>query len=425
MKNGLPANRDPFAAFMCDEVSIDTIRPIALEMGWAAEKVAKGGLRNAVQSLSIASSPAILMVDLSECGDPLNDINALAEVCEPGTVVIAIGQINDVRLYRDLLASGIHDYLLKPLQPAQVSDALKQALAIFTTPRVVPGEAASPHICTAVIGTRGGVGASSLATSLAWDFSSTHAKSTGLLDLDVHFGTDALALDLEPGRGLADAIDDPSRIDSLFLERASTYATDQLAIMSAECSLSKPLLTDGTAFVQLQDEFRDAFDIMVIDMPRSILVNFPQLLAKVDVVVLVVEMTLASARDTIRLLSWLKSNAPEAQILIVANKVQSAGGEISQSDFQSSIEHTINYLVPYDYKAATTAAKLGQTLLEANSGNKNITPIHELAKAIAALADGEEITPEESADTSLLGKFDLKSWLSKKPDNSKPAKVRR
>ena len=46
------------------------------------------------------------MVDLSESGDPLNDINALAEVCEPGTVVIAVGQVNDVRLYRDLLAAA-------------------------------------------------------------------------------------------------------------------------------------------------------------------------------------------------------------------------------------------------------------------------------------------------------------------------------
>lgn len=428
MSNSLPANRDPFAAFLCDEVSIDTIRPVALEMGWAAEKVAKGGLRNAVQSLSIASSPAILMVDLSECGDPLNDINALAEVCEPGTVVIAIGQINDVRLYRNLLSSGIHDYLLKPLQPTQIRDALTQALAIFTTPRVVPGEVPSPHICTAVIGTRGGVGASTLATSLAWEFSSNHAMPTGLLDLDVHFGTDALALDLEPGRGLADAIDDPSRIDSLFLERASTYATDRLAVLSAESSLSKPLLTDGTAFVQLQDEFRGAFDMMVIDMPRSILVNFPQLLAKVDVVVLVVEMTLASARDTIRLLSWLKSNAPEAQVLILANKMQSTGGEISRSDFESSIERPVNYALLYDYKAAVTAAKLGQTLLEANSSNKSITPIRDLANAIVSVGGEGDGALKESEDTSLLGKFDLKSWLSKKPDKGdkrKPAKARR
>ena len=107
-KPGVAGNRDPFAAFICDETALDVLRPVVIELGWAPEKCAKGGLRNAVQSLSIAASPAILMVDLSESGDPLNDINALAEVCEPGTVVIAIGQVNDVRLYRDLVASVDH-----------------------------------------------------------------------------------------------------------------------------------------------------------------------------------------------------------------------------------------------------------------------------------------------------------------------------
>ena len=106
-KPGSSNGRDPFNAYICDDNSLDVLRPVVIEMGWQPEKCNKGGLRNAVQSLSITASPNILMVDLSESGDPLSDINALAEVCEPGTVVIAIGQVNDVRLYRDLLASGM------------------------------------------------------------------------------------------------------------------------------------------------------------------------------------------------------------------------------------------------------------------------------------------------------------------------------
>ncbi|MDE2621015.1 MAG: pilus assembly protein CpaE, partial [Sphingomonadales bacterium] len=128
-KANAPGSRDPFAAFICDDAALDALRPLVVEMGWQPEKCHKGGLRNAVQSLSITASPNILLVDLSESGDPLNDINALAEVCEPGTVVIAIGQVNDVRLYRDLVASGIQDYLLKPLTASQIRDALAQAQA--------------------------------------------------------------------------------------------------------------------------------------------------------------------------------------------------------------------------------------------------------------------------------------------------------
>src|SRR3954467_11637551 len=119
--------RDPFSAFVTDEETAEMLRPIAVEHGWAPEKVNKGGLRNAVQTLSVSASPAILFVDLSESGDPLNDINALAEVCEPGTVVIAAGQVNDVRLYRDLVASGLQDYLLKPFTPDQLRDTFAHA----------------------------------------------------------------------------------------------------------------------------------------------------------------------------------------------------------------------------------------------------------------------------------------------------------
>jgi len=416
-KSGSPGGRDAFAAFICDEPSLDVLRPVVIEMGWQPEKCNKGGLRNAVQSLSITASPNILMVDLSESGDPLNDINALAEVCEPGTVVIAIGQVNDVRLYRDLLASGIHDYLLKPLSPGQVRDALVNAQAIFTAPKHHEGGGAKSHISTAVIGTRGGVGASTLVTSLAWMFSSDNKMPTALLDLDIHFGTGALALDLEPGRGLTDAIENPSRIDGLFIERAMIRANDNLAILSAEAPINSPLMTDGSAFVQLEEEFRQAFEMTVIDLPRSMLINFPHLLADVNVILLATELTLASARDAIRLLSWLKANASHAQILIVANKVAPGVAEISKVDFEASIERKINFVVPYDSKAAANAAKLGQTFIEANRTSKAGAAIREIGQAIIGAGEIEAMA-DGGAKKSLLGKLDLKAMIPTKKAKS-------
>ncbi len=420
-KSGSQGNRDAFAAFICDENSLDVLRPVVIELGWQPEKCNKGGLRNAVQSLSISASPNILMVDLSESGDPLNDINALAEVCEPGTVVIAIGQVNDVRLYRDLLSSGIHDYLLKPLSPGQIRDSLVNAQAIFSSPKHNDGAAAKSHISTAVIGTRGGVGASTLATSLAWLFSADHKMPTALLDLDIHFGTGALALDLEPGRGLTDAIENPSRIDGLFIERAMIRANDNLAILSAEAPINAPLMTDGTAFIQLEEEFRQAFEMTVLDLPRNMLINFPHLLADVNVVVLATEMTLASARDAIRLLSWLKTNAGHARVLVVANKVQPGSGEISKGDFEASIERKINFFVPFDAKAAANAAKLGQTFAEANRSSKAGAAIREVAGGVIGAGESDDSLPKAAAKKSLLGKIDLKSMMSSKKAKPAPA----
>src|SRR3954467_2572512 len=160
--------RDPFSAFVTDEETAEALRPIAVELGWSPEKVNKGGLRNAVQTLSVSASPNVLFVALSESGDPLNDINALAEVCEPGTIVIASGQVNDVRLYRDLVASGLQDYLLKPFTPDQLRDTFAHAQLTISGPRMNESANERPHVMVGVVGVRGGVGASTVATSLAW-----------------------------------------------------------------------------------------------------------------------------------------------------------------------------------------------------------------------------------------------------------------
>lgn len=415
--------REPFVAYVCDETSAETMRPIAGELGWSVDKVHKGGLRNAVQSLSVSASPHILFVDLAESGDPLNDINALAEVCEPGTVVIAAGQINDVRLYRDLVASGIQDYLLKPLHPDMVRDALAHAQAMLNAPKHVEASTERPHCAVAVIGARGGIGASTIATSLSWLLAEREGRSTALLDLDVHFGTGALALDLEPGRGLTDAIENPSRIDGLFIERAMVKASEKLAVLSAEAPINQPLVTDGAAFYQLQGEMRAAYECTVVDLPRGMLVQHPHLMSDVQLAVIVTQLTLAAARDTIRLLSWMKSNAPQTQLFVVANGVHASGQpEISRKDFEGSIERKIDYTIPFDQKLAAQAAKLGKPMAEAGKSSKTVTPLVDLLAAIAGAADeGADIDAAKTkgGKSSLIG--GLKGLMTKRPAK-KPAK---
>ncbi|PVE59319.1 pilus assembly protein CpaE [Arthrobacter sp. TPD3018] len=411
-------SRDPFAAYVCDDASAEALRPIAGDMGWSIDKVYKGGLRNAVQSLSVSASPQILFVDLAESGDPLNDINALAEVCEPGTVVIAAGQVNDVRLYRDLTASGIQDYLLKPLQPDALRESLGHAHAMLNAPKPIEASLDRPHSAIAVIGTRGGVGASTIATSLAWLVSDKEKRTTALLDLDVHFGTGALTLDLEPGRGLTDAIENPSRIDGLFIERAMVKASEKLAVLSAEAPINTPLMTDGTAFLQLQEEMRAAFEATVVDLPRSMLILYPHLIRDTQSMVVVTELTLAAARDTIRLLSWLKANAPQTQVTVVANRVHAAGQlEISRKDFEGSIERKIDFLIPFDQKLAAQAAKLGKPLAEAGKNSRTIAPIIALTRHVLNAADDMVVGDDDGGtgkpkSKSLLG--GMSAMLSKR-----------
>jgi pilus assembly protein CpaE len=401
---------EPFRAFIGDAETEQVVRATAATLGWQAEHVHTGGVQHAVLSLAAASSPALLLVDLGPA-TAMSDIDALADVVEPGTTVIACGSSNDVRFYRALIASGIADYLPKPFTQDQLRDAIVRAQRAHLT-TAIPDNGDGAHHMTAVIGVRGGVGASTIAVSLAWVLA-RQDKSVALLDLDLHFGTAALALDLEPGRGLTEALENPGRVDRLFLERALIQANNKLSILSAETPISHPLALDGTAFQRLQEEIKGAVSHAVIDLPRYMLVQHPVVLQDVDAIVLVVELTLVVARDTIRLLTWLKSNAPNARLILVANNVPASGREeLARADFEKTVERPIDLILPCDQATTVKAAKLGKPIPECAGTSRLGQGLESLVPMIAggsaesvAKGDGSLLDQIGGMANGLLARF--------------------
>ena len=93
------------------------------------------------------------------------------------------------------------------------------------------------------------------------------------------------------------------------------------------------------------------------------------------------ELTLAATRDTIRLLSWLKSHAPASRLIVVANRTPAAGQEeVARREFEKSIEHKVDFILPLDQKSAAQSAKLGKPLAEVTKATK-------LGQTISAMAD--------------------------------------
>jgi pilus assembly protein CpaE len=191
-----------------------------------------------------------------------------------------------------------------------------------------------------------------------------------------------------------------------------------LSVLSAEAPINQPLLTDGSAFYQLQEEMRNAFETTVLDLPRSMLVQHAHLVHEVHVVIVVVEFTLAATRDAIRILSWLKANAPQARVIIVANRVPATGvQEISRKDFEQSIERKVDVVIPFDPKAAAQAAKLGQPFAKAATAAKVSQPLNALVQMTLATVSSEEERDEKApAASSLLGKFNFKSLVGMKKE---------
>jgi pilus assembly protein CpaE len=135
----------------------------------------------------------------------------------------------------------------------------------------------------------------------------------------------------------------------------------------------------------------------------------------------VVEYTLAATRDAIRILSWLKANAPQSKVVVVANRVAAAQQEISRKDFEQSIERKVDISIPLDLKAAAQAAKLGQPFAKVATGAKVAQPLALLVQSTISTVDAPEGGPvdEGKAAVSLMDKLNLKNLLAKSPKAAK------
>ena len=353
-------------AFVCDDASGQAIaRFFTPEQ--AAQRVRLGGVAAAVQYLSAHTSPKLLLVDLSDSQVPMNDIDALAEVCDPNMTVITLGSANDVTLYRELHSAGVADYLVKPLTDEMLRDALGKVVSTIKSKGV---DQDAGGLIT-VIGARGGIGASAIASNLACILSQEAGKKVGLIDLDLQFGTIALSLDVEAGVGLREALDDPGRIDSLFLNGVATRVGEHLYVLSTEETVGERIQFEANALDAFLTGMRKEFEYLVIDIPRAVAVGHWLAIGKSTSLILISDLSLASLRDTSRLLSVAKAEIDAKNLYIAANRVGAdKRNEIDPREFERAIERKIDFFLPDDSKTIAAALNAGKSLSEIARGAK-------------------------------------------------------
>jgi pilus assembly protein CpaE len=235
------------------------------------------------------------------------------------------------------------------------------------------------------MGARGGVGTTTAAVNTAWLLAQEAGRHTALVDLDLYFGTVALALDLDPGRGLREALEQPSRIDSLFIERAMVRQGERLAVLSAEEPVQDDAAFDASAVDILLHELRQKFDWVVVDLPRGVSLTQRVALAAASHVVLVCEPTLAGLRDAIRIGTMVKESAPQARLIVVESGAGSHAGKpsVSRKDFEGGLGRAIDAVLPHDPKAAAAAANAGKALSAVASGSALVKALRKLAGELA------------------------------------------
>lgn len=372
-----------FLATVVDEVTRETARLAAGQLGWPDARVREGGALAARAMLRDAPAPGVLLVDTSDSPDPLAAMEALAEVCEPHTRVVALGQANDVGLYRALLRMGVSDYLVKPVSADALAEALRRA---HRAEAEAPAPAKAARLI-AVIGARGGVGATTVAVSAAWELAAAYRRRTVLLDLDLQFGAAALSLDLEPGRGLREILSNPERIDSLLISSAMTPAGERLRILGAEEPLEDDLEIGPAGLAALAAALAEECDALVVDLPRRMDRLSREVLGRADVVVLVTDLSLAGLRDAQRLARTIRALSHKGELVLVANRVGGAPGEAPQGEFAKALGAPFDIVTPEDAKAAQAAAEAARPLVESGAKGPAAAALRKLAARLAGEAE--------------------------------------
>lgn len=377
--------RAEILAFAVDEASKSVLAEYCESRQWPG-CVCPQGIAGAAKYLADKPCASLLLVDLDDSQDPFVDLDALAEVCEPDTMVIAFGAKNDVSLYRELIEAGVSDYLIKPL----TAELLDQAIAKAGEASEAESAVQSNGTLSIFIGARGGVGGSTTAVNTAWQIASRGEQRVMMVDLDLHFGTVALALDLEPGRGLREMLENPGRIDSMFVAGAAASVGQNLYVLASEEPLdSEPDITED-ALIQLLDELRRAYGCVVVEMPRELIPRMRGVLTSASSVAVVTDLSLAGMRDTVRILEALRQNSPKVNRIVVANRV---GGdkkhELPRNEFERGIEEKITHIVPEDSKAVKGALVAGKALGVAAKGSKVVAALDKLCDSVVVSSDDE------------------------------------
>lgn len=310
--------------------------------------------------------------------------------------IVAVGAINDVATYREAVGAGAFDYLLHPVSDDAILDVMQKAQAAPVAPQagaplaVAPIEENRPTV-TVVIGARGGVGATSLAVSLAWTAAEQHQRETALIDLDMQFGSSALALDLLPSGGLRDALANPQRIDSLFIGSAMVNASDRLFVLGAEEGLAEPAAIAPGAFETLFETLEGSFSSIIVDLPRAMVSHAETLLQRADAIILVTDHSIAGLRDVVRMQDHLSDTVGSASIQIAAIETPKPVNQVSRKELEQGLGSPVHIWLPYDPALASSAASQGKALTDLG-GVK-----HAYSKALAAPARDAAGMIEEKA----------------------------
>ena len=398
-----PVPRVSIQAF-CESPDIAAIVGAAISdrrMAKAHVKQNMGGAAAALEAYKSAPTPNVVVLEAPAGRDALlGQLEELAEYCDAGTKVVVLGKHNDIGLYRQLMARGVSEYLVAPFGPVDFIQAISQLFSL-------PGAKPLGRVI-AVVGAKGGVGASTVAHNLAWSLASVTDMATIIADFDLAFGTAGLDYNQDPPQGVAEAVFAPDRVDTVLVERLLSKCGEKLSLLAAPATLDRVLDFSEASFDSLLDAMRAATPWVVLDVPHLWSAWARRILVSADEVIVVATPDLANLRNTKNLIDNVKgarlNDAPSRLVLNGVGMLKRP--EIAGVEFGKAVEADPIAIIPHDAKLFGTAANNGQMVAEIEPNGKTAQIFVDLASALAGRADTRK--PKRGLLEPFIAKFGRK-----------------
>jgi pilus assembly protein CpaE len=354
-------------------------------MAKAHVKQNMGGAAAAVEAYRSAPTPNVIVLEAPANRDALlAQLEELAEYCDAGTKVVVLGKLNDIVLYRQLMARGVSEYLVAPFGAVDFIQAMSQLF-------VVPGAKPLGRVI-AVVGAKGGVGASTVAHNLAWSLSSITEMATIIADLDLAFGTAGLDYNQDPPQGVAEAVFAPDRVDAVLVDRLLSKCGEKLSLLAAPATLDRVLDFSEASFDSLLDAMRASTPWIVLDVPHVWSGWARRILVSADEVIVVASPDLANLRNAKNLIDNVRgarlNDAPSKLILNGVGMLKRP--EIAAAEFVKAVETDPIAIIPHDAKLFGAAANNGQMVAEIEPNGKTAQVFVDLAATLAGRTDARK-----------------------------------
>jgi pilus assembly protein CpaE len=383
-ENIAPAPRVSVQAF-CETVETAAAIQAAGEdrrMAKAHLRIQMGGLVAAIEAYQSSPTPNVIILESENRDtDILNGLDQLAPVCDAATRVVIIGRMNDVGLYRELVRRGVSDYLIAPVNTLQV---VRAVCGLFSAPDAKP-----VGRIIAVVGAKGGVGASTIAHNIGFSIARDLMLDAVVTDLDLAFGTAGLDFNQDPPQGIAEAVFSPDRIDNAFIDRLLSKCTDHLSLLAAPATLDRVYDFSADAFDAIFDSLRATVPCVVVDVPHQWTGWTKQTLVSADDILIVAAPDLANLRNTKNLYDFLKAARPNDQRpLYCLNQVGvPKRPEIKAADFAKALEENPIATIPFEPQVFGAAANNGQMIAEMAANHRTAATFRSMAQKLAGRAE--------------------------------------